>query len=216
MLPFATFIALLILEEAFAWLAPDLAKGLQPWMYPLRVIVTAAVLIWLWVVVHNESYTWHAPSASSLALAVFAGSCIIVFWIFIGPVFRVGTPTGVNPIPEDPVAAVLWLLMRFLGAVVLVPVIEELFWRSFLARRVDVDNITELRPQDISWKAVAITSLVFGFGHSEVVAGAISGIVFCWLYKRNGNLLEPIIAHAVANLLLFAYVLKFSAFEFWG
>jgi uncharacterized protein len=215
-LPFAAFIALMILEEAFAWLAPDLAKSLQPWMYPFRVIITAAVLIWLWVVVRKESYTWHAPSASSLVLAVVAGVCIIFFWIVIGPMFRASTPTGINPIPEDPIAAGLWLIMRFLGAVVLVPVIEELFWRSFLARRVDVDDVTELRPENISWKAIAITSLVFGFGHSEVVAGAISGIVFCWLYKRNGNLLEPIIAHSVANLLLFVYVVKYSAFEFWG
>lgn len=206
----------MILEEAFAALAPDLAKSLQPWMYPFRVIVTAAVLIWLWVIVRKESYTWHAPSAPSLALAVLAGVGIIVFWIAIGPMFRVSAPTGVNPIPEGPTAAGLWLTMRFLGAVVLVPIIEELFWRSFLARRVDVDDVTELRPEDISWKAIAITSLVFGFGHSEVVAGAISGIVFCWLYKRNGNLLEPIIAHAIANLLLFVYVVKFSAFEFWG
>lgn len=155
-------------------------------------------------------------SASSLLLAVVAGIAIIVFWITVGPLFRIGTSGQVNPIPQDPLLGPLWLLMRFVGATLLVPIIEELFWRSYLTRRVDVVDVDELLPKSISWKAMLLSSAVFAMAHSEVVAGFVAGLIFCLLYKRRGDLREAVVAHAVANALLFAYVVKFSAFEFWG
>jgi uncharacterized protein len=215
-LPFATFIALMILESALKSLAPDLYEKVKVLLYPLRVLITSFVLVWLWIVLKRHQPSLKGMSLDSLSLAVAAGTVVIVFWIFVGPLFRVGTPSGVNPIPEDQNLALFWLGSRFLGAVILVPIIEELFWRSFLARRIDEVDVDRLAPQSIAWKAVFVSSVAFGLAHSEVLAGVVAGIVFCWLYKRRGDIREAIVAHAVANALLFAYVIKFSAFEFWG
>jgi uncharacterized protein len=215
-LPFATFIALLVLESSVKSLLPNLFEQFRYFFYPARVLITSAVLIWLWVFLKNQAPTLKGMSGATVGLATFAGAAVIVFWIFVGPWFRVGTPTGNNPIPQDETLAMIWLAFRFVGAVVLVPVIEELFWRSYISRRIDEVDVDKLLPQNIAWKSIVVSSIAFGLAHSEVLAGIASGIVFCWLYKRRGDLREAVLAHAVANALLFAYVVKFSAFEFWG
>jgi uncharacterized protein len=215
-LPFATFIGLMILESVLEWLAPALHAKVKVFLYPLRVLITGFVLIWVWVVLEKYRPPWKGMPATSILMSAAVGFFIIVFWIVVGPMFRVGTPSGINPIPQDASTAMFWLTLRFVGAVLLVPIIEELFWRSYLARRIDAVEVDTLKPQNIAWKAILASSIAFGLAHSEVLAGVVAGIAFCWLYKRRGDLREPIIAHAVANALLFAYVLKYSAFEFWG
>jgi uncharacterized protein len=205
-----------MMESALEWLLPDFTKSIQSLLYPFRLVITAGVLAWLWLVREKYFPSWKGMPASSIFLAVAVGAAVIVFWIVIGPLFRVGSPSQVNPIPQDPLFGVMWLMARFAGAVVLAPIIEELFWRSFLSRRFDADDFEKLDPREISLKAILATSVAFALGHGEVLAGVIAGIAFCWLYKRRGDLREAVLAHAVANALLFAYVVKYSAFEFWG
>jgi len=43
----------------------------------------------------------------------------------------------------------------------------------------------------------------------------LAGVVFAWLYRRHGDLRLAIMAHAVANALLAAYVLTTAHYEFW-
>jgi uncharacterized protein len=215
-LPFATFIALMMVEALLEWVAPNFHDSAKYAFYPIRVFVTLAVLVWLWFAVERYRLSFAGLSASSLAIAVLLGAGVIAFWIGVGPLFRVGEPSNGNPIPQDALYGKVWLISRFLGAVFVVPIIEELFWRSYLARRIDAVDIDSLNPSEISWRAVIATSVVFSLAHREVVAGVVAGIAFCWLYKRRGDLREAVLAHAVANALLFAYVWKFSAFEFWG
>jgi uncharacterized protein len=215
-LPFATFITLMIFESGLKSWAPALFKEMQFFFYPLRILITVAVLIWMWKVSTQLLPSWRGMTMPSVLLAAAVGLAIIVFWIVIGPMFRIGTPSQTNPIPQDAILGPLWLGMRFLGAVLVVPIIEELFWRSYLARRVDAFEVDKLSPSKLSSRAILVSSLAFGLAHAEVLAGVVSGIAFCWLYKRRGDLRDAILAHAVANALLFAYVVKFSAFEFWG
>jgi uncharacterized protein len=215
-LPFATFIGLMILESVLKWSSPSYYEEIRHFLYPVRVVITTGVLVWLWIVVEKYRPSWRGMTSSSVVMALVAGFAVIVFWIAVGPLFRIGTPTTVNPVPQDPTLGALWLLSRFVGAALLVPIIEELFWRSYLARRIDVVEVDRLSPHHLSWRAIIASSIAFGLEHSEVLAGAVSGVVFCWLYKRYGDLRVAVLAHAVANGILFAYVVKFSAFGFWG
>jgi uncharacterized protein len=215
-LPFAVFIVLMIFESALKSWAPGVFTQVQFFLYPLRILVTLAVLVWILKVSAQVLPSWRGMTMPSVVLAAALGLAIIVFWVVIGPMFRIGTPSQVNPIPQDAILGPLWLGMRFMGAVLVVPIIEELFWRSYLARRVDAVDVDMLNPSDLSWRAIVASSVAFGLAHAEVLAGVVSGIAFCWLYKRRGDLREAIAAHAIANALLFAYVVKFSAFEFWG
>lgn len=215
-LPFAVFIFLMIVESGIKSMAPSVFYDVQFVLYPIRVLLTSAALVWLWIFVEKRWPSLRGLSLSAVGIAVATGTAVILFWIVIGPFFRLGIPTNVNPIPQDAMLGPLWLLMRFAGASLLVPIIEELFWRSFVTRRIDAVDVDELAPQATSWKAIGLSSAAFALAHNEVVAGFVTGVAFCWLYRRRGDLREAFLAHAVANALLFFYVVKFSAFEFWG
>jgi uncharacterized protein len=64
--------------------------------------------------------------------------------------------------------------------------------------------------------AIIASSAVFAMEHKELLAGFVAGLAFAWCYMRQGNLREAIIAHAVANAALFAYVVSFKQFHFWN
>jgi uncharacterized protein len=215
-LPFATFIALIVLSSIIERFAPELYESVRYLLYPIRVFLTLAVLVWFWVVIEKFRPSLGGMNATSILLSMGVGIAVIALWIVIGPLLRIGTPSQLNPIPQDPMLGMLWLITRFIGAVIVVPVIEELFWRSYLTRRIDSVDVDSLKPKDMSWTAIFATSVVFGLEHQEVLAGVIAGIAFCWLYRRCGDLREAVLAHATANAILFFYVLYYSAFEFWG
>jgi membrane protease YdiL (CAAX protease family) len=43
----------------------------------------------------------------------------------------------------------------------------------------------------------------------------VAGVAYGWLYKHTGNLWYPVIAHAVSNAALAAYVVHGRHWSFW-
>ena len=58
-------------------------------------------------------------------------------------------------------------------------------------------------------------SVLFATEHRLWFAGLLAGLAYGWLYKRSGNLWVPIVAHALTNALLAAYVLATGSWSFW-
>jgi CAAX prenyl protease-like protein len=110
-----------------------------------------------------------------------------------------------------------WLLVaiRIAGAALVVPVMEELFWRSFLMRWIDSPDFESVEPSQLSLKSFAITVLLFGFEHNLWLAGIVAGLAYGWLYKRHQTLWSPILAHAVTNGLLGLWVLRTGNWSYW-
>ncbi|HQT72189.1 MAG TPA: CAAX prenyl protease-related protein, partial [Thiobacillus sp.] len=110
-----------------------------------------------------------------------------------------------------------WLLVAFriAGAALVVPVMEELFWRSFLQRWVQQPDFMTLNPAQIGLKALFIASALFAVEHLQWLAGLVAGLAYGWLYIRTRNLWAPIIAHAVTNGMLGAYVVATGRWSFW-
>ncbi len=92
---------------------------------------------------------------------------------------------------------------------------EELFWRSFLLRWIQMPAFLELAPAQIGLRAMLIGSVLFGIEHSLWFAGIVAGLVYAWLYRVSGNLWPPIVAHAVTNLTLGLWVLYSGQWRFW-
>jgi uncharacterized protein len=114
-------------------------------------------------------------------------------------------------------AAWAFVAVRIIGAVLVVPVMEELFWRDFLWREIDAPNDFKLADVgEFSWPSFLIVAGVFAFVHgnwwltSIVWAAMVGGLL---VYTKS--LGACIIAHAVTNLLLAVYVLKWQAWDFW-
>ena len=118
---------------------------------------------------------------------------------------------------STPKAAWAFILVRMIGAVLIVPVMEELFWRDFLWREIIAPNDFKLaKVGEFEWPAFLIVAGAFAMVHgnwwltSIVWAAMVGGLL---VYTKS--LGACIIAHAVTNLLLALYVLKWQDWAFW-
>ena len=110
----------------------------------------------------------------------------------------------------------LSLILRTFRAVALVPVIEELFWRAWLLRWL-INPRFETVPLG-AWAAGAfwITALLFASEHGPYWdVGLMAGVLYNWWMIRTKSLGDCILAHAVTNACLTAYVIAGGHWEYW-
>ena len=212
--PFAVFMLLLALRGA----APtDGSWGIDPrWIYGLTVLLVGALLLW-WHRDYGELSRANAPDAREAALAVAVGLAVFVAWISLdAPVFRLGQESATFA-PVDAQGRLDWALIcvRWIGAALLVPVMEELFWRSFLMRWVERPQFETVPPQQVGLRAVVLSTFVFMLAHTLWLAAVLAGLAYAWLYIRTGKLWTAVIAHAVTNGVLGAWVVATGNWQFW-
>jgi uncharacterized protein len=105
--------------------------------------------------------------------------------------------------------------VRCIGAVLLVPVMEELFWRSFLMRWLQQPVFQGVEPRRVGLKAIVLSTFVFTLAHTLWLAAVIAGFTYALLYVRSGKLWTAVIAHAVTNGALAAWVIATGQWQFW-
>ncbi len=211
-LPFGLYIALLALEG----LLPGWAPGFDArWLYPLKAGLVALALAVLWRH-YGELKTW-GLSLGHLLLSLAVGIVVLVLWVNLDAGWMLMGEVGEGYDPTDGSDRIDWLLVAFriAGAALMVPVMEELFWRSFLQRWVQQSDFLALDPARIGLKALLIASALFAVEHLQWLAGLVAGLAYGWLYIRTRNLWAPIVAHAVTNGLLGAYVVATGQWSFW-
>ena len=205
-----------IQEAGHAWAADwDLR-----WLYPIKVVLVGAVL-WHYRRSYTELQSFAGMAWRQWLLAVAAGAVVFVLWINLdlGWATLGESSKGYNPSMDGSGAnsALDWRLTiaRLLGATLVVPLMEELFWRSFLMRWLDRQDFITLEPAKVSLRALLIASVIFGFEHQMWFAGIIAGLVYGGLYMRTGKLWVPMVAHGVTNGLLGLWVLYTGNWQFW-
>ena len=212
--PFAAFMVLLAVRGA---VPDDGSWGIDPrWLYGVTVLVVGGLLAWFWRE-YGELVSQTLPSLMEAALAVAVGLAVFGLWIHLdAPWMRLGEPSA-GFVPKDANGQLLWPLIavRWVGASLLVPVMEELFWRSFLMRWVQSPQFESVVPQRVGLKAVVLSTFVFMLAHTLWLAAIIAGLAYAWLYIRTGKLWVPIIAHAVTNGVLGVWVLQTQRWAFW-
>jgi CAAX prenyl protease-like protein len=109
----------------------------------------------------------------------------------------------------------IWMTSRLIGAAIIVPVMEELFWRSLVMRWIDDKNFLNFSPGNVSLLALVISSGVFASAHHLWLAGLLAGLVYGALYIRYRNLWVPIVAHAVTNGVLGIWVMCTGHWQYW-
>ena len=212
--PFALFMALLIARSQ----APaDGTWGFDPqWLYALSVVMAGAVLAVCWRE-YGELVPQTLPDAREWLLAVAAGAIVFVLWINLdAPWMTIGEASA----PFKPLTvggAIDWprVAMRFAGAALLVPLIEELFWRSFLMRWLEQPVFQGVDPRRVGVRAIVLSTFVFTLAHTLWLAAVIAGLVYALLYVKTGKLWLPVIAHAVTNGVLGVWVVMTGNWQFW-
>lgn len=199
------------------------AKWLFPWAYIGRTFVVGALLIWLWPRLKVTIRWTHLP------LGVLVGIVGTVQWIgmecllvklFGTKGFSLAVLQLVSDIENHydyPAAfespAMLWtfLTVRLLGPVLVVPIMEELFWRDWLWRTFasyDKDGDFNSVPVGVyEWKAVWILPLAFALVHVQFLTAIVWALLIAWLLVKTKSLGACIVAHATTNLLLGLWIL---------
>jgi CAAX prenyl protease-like protein len=212
--PFVAFMALLALRGA---LSDAAASGFDPrWVYGLAVLLVGGLLAWFWRE-YGELVAQTLPSASEAALAIGVGVLVFVLWINLdAPWMRLGDASAPFT-PLDAAGQIQWPLaaLRWIGAALIVPLMEELFWRSFLMRWIQSPQFETVLPQRIGPKAIVLATFVFMLAHTLWLAAVIAGLAYALLYVRTGKLWVPVIAHAVTNGVLGGWVLMTRQWSFW-
>jgi len=221
-LPFLLFVAVLALRGALG----DHGAIDERWLYLVQAGAALAALAWLrrsyWPATPDTPWLYMelgaAPrSPARLALAVAVGLAVFVLWInATASWMRIGTPVaGFVPLADD--GSLRWELVapRLLGAVAVVPLIEELMWRSLVMRWIDRRDFLSLAPGAGSWLALVLSSAVFALEHDLWLGGLCAGLAYALIYRATANLWYPVIAHAVTNAALGAWVVATAAWSFW-
>ena len=199
--PFAVF---LLLTELARWV-----PGSQLWMYPVKTVLAALLLFYFW-----RTYDEITLKFSQLALMV--GVIAFVLWIpLYGGFLLLSKPEVVNPYDLAGQWAIPWIIVRLLGSTLVVSVMEELFWRSFLLRYLINPDFRQVPIGTFTWASLDISVALFGAEHNQWFAGIVAGLLYTLLLYRTTSLFDCIVAHAVTNFLLGLYVLWFQQWQYW-
>lgn len=211
------FLAFLVLTYAGAWIP------VGPYLlYPIKTIVVGALLYY-----YRKAYSEVRFRFSWIALVV--GVLVFIIWVAPEswyPYMTLGekefTPFKLGSSEFNPYtlghgwAAYVLIIFRIIGAALVVPILEELFWRSFAIRWLINDkDFTSVPIGTFTWFSCIVIVLGFGFEHHRWFVGILAGILYNLLLYRKKDLSACIIAHAVTNLLLGIYVIATQQWTFW-
>jgi CAAX prenyl protease-like protein len=210
-LPFGAYLLFIVIGDVLARLG--VAPGPLRWLYPVKIAVVVALLALFWRRYHELRPVRLPARTAWLALA--AGIGVLALWVSLDAGWMiVGSSPGFDPRDGGRIDPLL-VVLRIGGAALVVPIMEELFWRSFLMRWVDATNFESIDPSQLSLKSFVITVVLFGFEHNQWLAGIVAGAAYSLLYKRHRNLWSPILAHAVTNGLLGLWVVWTGEWSYW-
>jgi CAAX prenyl protease-like protein len=169
---------------------------------------------------HNGEESMAAAKMAALQSWMFAiliGLVAIVIWIGIDPFYhKLGNAAPFDPTTIQSLAQRnLFIVVRVIGAVMVVPVMEELFWRAFLIRWLVNEDFKSVAVGTFTWASFGITMTLFGAEHSQWLAGLICGALYNWLYYKRKDVFACVVAHAVSNAALAAWVLAHGDWKFW-
>lgn len=139
-----------------------------------------------------------------------------LLWIGLEGVYPQLGSSEFNPEVLGKETGVYWLIaIRLLGAVIVVPVMEELFWRSFAQRILISENFLSVPLGSITLPSILIVSIAFGFEHHRWLPGILAGLIYAGVLARTRNLFIPTLAHSVTNLTLGIYVINTGQWTYW-
>jgi uncharacterized protein len=182
----------------------------QSFMYPIKTVLVASSLIYFWNVYKQEI------RFSFSGLPVISGILVFCIWVFFEGMYPQIGHSEFNPYNHASGYGVyLIIIFRLIGATLVVPLMEELFWRSFALRFAIKSDFKSVPLGQFSWFSFIFISILFGLEHERWLVGIIAGMVYSGTLYRSKNLFDPILSHTTTNLLLGVYVLSTHQWSFW-
>lgn len=228
--PFVLFVFITALQGHFG-------EASRYWLYLAKTILGIG-LVWMMRPAVEEmrwAFSWEA---------VVVGVGVCVMWVgidgwypsfdeaiqnYLCPVLKaVGlqslcpkpSPAGLpwNPNAQfgaDSPLALLFIIGRLLGSSLIVPPLEEVFYRSFLYRYLVKPNFETVPLGAFHPVAFLVAALVFGLSHYQWLAGILCAFAYQALVIRKKRLGDAMTAHGITNFLLGVWILWKGAWNFW-
>ncbi len=188
-----------------------LMSGDFEWFYSIRVIAAGAAL-WYFrgsLLTLDWRIGWQSVGLGVLVFGIWMGLEPLV-----SDGVRTSMPLALSGAPES--VRILWLVVRVLGAVVTVPIAEELAFRGFLLRRFTSADFELVNRQSVTVIAFVLSSLAFGVLHGDRwLAGTIAGAIYAMAFLRRGSVGDAVAAHAATNALIATWVLAGGSWRLW-
>lgn len=209
--PFIAFLAFLALDRYLPFPAE--------WVQAIRFVAVFALL----AVLSRGVIVWRL---SNFIGSVVLGVAVFVIWVgpdILWPAYR-ESPLFHNSIvgaPRSSIAAgiktsVIFITFRVLSSVVNVPVLEELFWRGWLMRWLIAKDFRKTPLGTYTAQSFWLVAALFASEHGSYWdVGFIAGILYNWWMVRTKSLADCMLAHAVTNACLAAYVLARDQWQYW-
>lgn len=223
-LPFALFLVIGSFQaKGFA--------GSEYWLYAAKTVFVGGLL---WAI-----RGWLPEMRWAFRVeGVVVGLIIAALWIgldgripSLSELWGMGQKWMTGKAPEPPKPEVPWnpleyfhdvpalgwafVVVRVLGRSLVVPPLEEVFYRSFFYRYLANPKFLDLPLS--AWHATSfcLTSSLFGLAHpGQWVQGIVCGLAFQGLVIRNGRLGDAMLAHATTNLVISVYAIATRQWQF--
>ena len=213
--PFVVFIVITFAQDWFG------AAG-RYWLYLAKTLAGAWMLWAVWPVVTEMRWklSWQAVVVGVAVFAMWVGLDDLLVKLGLSNSYPKLKLTGAAWNPNDTFgagSALAWffIVVRIAGSSLVVPMLEEVFFRSFLYRYVTKVDFLSVSLGAFVLRSFLITSLLFGFEHREWLAGLLCGFAYQGLVCRMNRLGDAITAHAITNFLLGCWVVWRGAWQFW-
>lgn len=205
--PFAVFVCLTFLQGR-------LGPCSTFWVYLVKTVVGA------WMILEARPFVEEMRWKLSWEGLVVG---VAIFWAWVGldglypRLSQLGE--GWNPNKQFGAgSATSWfyIIVRIAGSSVVVPPIEEIFYRSFLYRYFVKIDFRAMPLGQFHVFSFVVTSVIFGLMHPDRwVAGILCGLAYQGLVVKNNRLGDAISAHSTTNFLLGLWVVWKGAWNFW-
>ncbi len=205
--PFVIFVFLTALQG-------KLGEGSEYWLYLLKTVVGA------WLIWEMRPYVQEMRWTVSWEAAV-VGVGVFAVWVGLDGLYprMAELGEGWNPgarFGKGSGLALFYVAVRVLGSSVVVPPLEEVFYRSFLYRILVKVPFHAMPLGQFHGLSFVVTSVIFGAMHPDRwLAGILCGLAYQWLVIRKGRLGDAMTAHAITNFLLGVWIYWRGDWKFW-
>lgn len=219
-LPFALFMLVIGCEEGVRFLQDKQLLQLAPadfaLFYPVRPLLALIALVVFWKD-YNELQWKDLNKVGDTLLSILLGLVVFFLWINMDWTFGVaGDAIGFNPdIFQNQTAKWTMIVSHIASAALVVPIMEELFWRSFLIRYVISPNFLDVPIGKYTLNSFVVGAILFGLEHHFIIAGIMAGMAYSLLLYRTKSIVQCVLSHAVTNFVLGLYVMNSQQWKFW-
>ncbi len=180
--------------------------GVDP-LYPVRIAAAIAVLI-------GRRAAYRGLAVAPAWQAVALGALGFAAWLALAAADP--RPGGSSWDAVRGAQGTGWFLARLAGALVVVPLVEELAFRGYLARRIVDRDFAAVAPDRIGALPLLLSAVAFGLLHDRFLAATLAGALYGLALRRRGQVADAFAAHATTNLLLLAWVAATGRWDLWG